>query len=193
LTEYVFTFPYLTDIGISGQINGDAVLSSYKKIKTLLDSVGFSARFVLPIFLLLICSSCAQQAAVPLGNDMMEIDISAAPVYGRAGAERMASTKAAETTLAMGYDKYMVMNNGGWNEITVGGGSQGTFSAAGGPAGASAFGQQSSAWGTMRHPEAKMIIKMYHYGDKGSSKAVDARAYLNSQGEDNSQGNSYPQ
>jgi hypothetical protein len=123
-------------------------------------------------------TACAHEAAIPLGNDMMEIDTSVAPVYGRAGAERIAINKAAEATLAMGYDKFIVVNNGGWNETTVGGGSQSTFNANATQMGGSAFGQQSSGWGTTRHPEAKMIIRMFHNGDKDSEKAVDARLVL---------------
>ena len=108
----------------------------------------------------------------------MEIDTSVAGVYGRAGAMRIAMHKAAESTLQMGYDKFIVENTNGWNETTVHGAS---FSAANGsatPQSANASGESGSSWGSQRHPEAKLLIHMYHNGDKGSDKAVDARAML---------------
>lgn len=128
--------------------------------------------------LILILSGCTHEAAIPLGNDMMEIDTSVAPVYGRAGAQRIAINKAAEATIAMGYDKFIVINNGGWNELTASGHSRSTIDANNNQIGGSAFGQQSSGWGTTRHPEAKMVIHMFHNGDKGADKAVDARLVL---------------
>ena len=77
----------------------------------------------------------------------------------------------------MGYDKFIVTNSDGWNESTTAGFSQGTanVNAGGG------FAQGSSGFGTIRHPEAKLVIKMFHNGDKGSEKAVDARQFLASQ------------
>src|SRR5277367_3333503 len=74
-------------------------------------------------------TSCAHQSAMPLGNDLMQIDVSAAPVYGRAGAQRMAFEEAAKATLDAGYDKFVVVNNAGWNEATVSGFSSGSFNA----------------------------------------------------------------
>lgn len=125
----------------------------------------------------LMLTGCYRQTAVPLGNDMMEIDVSAAPVYGRAGAMDMALTRAANATLTAGYDKFIVMNNNGWNESTLSGGSysQATANNMAGQA------QSGSAINTFRHPEIKMVIRMFHDGDKGAAKAVDARAVLKQQ------------
>jgi len=125
-------------------------------------------------------TACSHEAAIPLGNDMMEIDTSVAPVYGRAGAQRIAIHKAAEETIAMGYDKFIVVNNDGWNELTASGGSQATYNANVGQMGGSASGEKTSGWGVQRHPEAKLVIHMYHNGDKDAEKAVDARQVLNS-------------
>ncbi len=121
-----------------------------------------------------IISGCVHESAIPLGNDMMEIDVSAAPVYGRAGAQRIAFENAAKATLKMGYDKFIIINNAGWNESTFNAGSYGQASMNG-------FSGQASGGSyaeTMRHPESKLVIRMFHKGDKGSAKAVDARSII---------------
>lgn len=119
-------------------------------------------------------SACASQNAMPLGNDMMQIDVSAAPVYGRTGAQRMAFQKAAQATIEAGYERFVVVGNEGWNESTIGGGSYASVSA--NPYAASGYG--GSSWGSMRHPESTMVIKMFKKGDKGFDKAIDASQYL---------------
>ena len=111
---------------------------------------------------------------MPLGNDLMQIDVSAAPVYGRAGAQRMAFEEAAKATLDAGYDKFVVVNNAGWNEATVSGFSSGSFNATQNYA----SGGYSGGFGTLRHPESSMVIHMFHNGEKGAEKAVDARSVL---------------
>ncbi len=132
--------------------------------------------------LFLALSGCVHESAIPLSNDTAEIDVSTAPVYGRAGAVRIAMENAAKFTLQMGYDKFMVVDNGDWNEQTAAGGSFGSGSAYGNANNFGASSSQSSGFAIFRHPESKMIIKMFHKGDKNSSKAVDAQAYLNMQG-----------
>lgn len=126
------------------------------------------------LFAIIVLSACASQTATPLGNDMAQIDVSAAPVYGRAGAQRMAMEKAAQTTIDYGYDRFMVLGNKAWTELQGGGGSYGQFNAMGNQAN----GNFGSGWSINRAPETTMVIKMYHNKDKGASKAVDARQFL---------------
>ena len=126
---------------------------------------------IVAVVALFVLSGCMAQSAIPLGNDMMEINVSAAPVYGRAGAMKAAFAEAARATLAAGYDKFVVANNDGWNEAGFAAGSYGA-------ANVNAYSGQAnrgSFAGSTRHPEAKMLIKMFHAGDKGSEKAIDAR------------------
>ena len=123
-------------------------------------------------------SGCATQSAMPLGNDMMQIDVSAAPIYGRAGAMQMAYKTAAKATVQAGHDKFIVVDNKGWNEDTASGSSFGSFGAKVNSTGGSANGGGGSFWGEDRHPETSMIIHMFHNGDKGSEKAIDARQIL---------------
>lgn len=128
-------------------------------------------KFTVAIAALVVLSGCIQQSAIPLGNDMMEINVSAAPVYGRAGAVKAAYTEAARATIAAGYDKFIVANNDGWTE-------SGFVAASHGSANINRYGgqaNQNAFAGSQRHPEAKMLIKMFHAGDKGSEKAIDAR------------------
>jgi len=135
-------------------------------------------RILLITAAVLALSGCATQSAMPLGNDMMQIDVSAAPIYGRAGAMQMAYQTAAKATIKAGYDKFIVVGDNGWNETTAGGASFGSFGANATPAYGSASGSYSSGWGTHRHPESSMIIHMFHKGDKGSAKAIDAQQIL---------------
>ena len=123
-------------------------------------------------------AGCTHETAIPLGNDRMEIDTSVAGVYGRAGAMRIAMHKAAVSTVQMGYDKFIVENTNGWNETTEGGASFANVNGSANGQSASVAGQGGSSWGTQRHPEAKIIIHMFHDGEKGSAKAVDAHKLL---------------
>lgn len=137
-------------------------------------------------------SGCATQNAMPLGNDMMQIDVSAAPVYGRAGAQRMAMETAAKATVQAGYDKFIVMGNNAWNEQTASGGSYGSFNAMGSPGAFGASGGGGSFFGTQRRPESSMVIKMFHNGEPGSEKAIDARAMVGQQEQSNSTVTAHP-
>ena len=123
------------------------------------------------LMVLLLLAACATQSAMPLGNGLMQIDVSAAPVYGRAGAQEMALKKAAQATIDAGYDKFIVVKNQGWNENSISGGSYGSanVNAYGGMA------SEGSYFGSERHPEVNMTIRMFHYKDKGSNGAIDAR------------------
>lgn len=130
---------------------------------------------LLAIFsVMLLVTACVHESTIPLGNDMAEINVSAAPVYGRAGAQRIALANAAKTTIAMGYDKFIVTNSDGWNESTFNSGSyaQANVNTMSGQASGGGFAN------TMRHPESKLIIKMFHNGDKGAAKAVDAHKII---------------
>lgn len=123
---------------------------------------------------LTLLTACVHESAMPLGNNMVQIDVSAAPVYGRAGAQRIAMENAAKATLKMGYDKFIIVNNSGWNESTV---TAGSSSSAGGSA-YGFSGSSNSFASTNRHPEAKILVHMFHNGDKGSKDAVDAKQFL---------------
>lgn len=130
-------------------------------------------KYLLLFTTLISFSACATQTAMPLGNNLMQIDVSAAPVYGRAGAQRLALEKAAEATLEAGYDKFIVVSNNGWNESTASGNSTASFQA--NQYNASGFSQNN--WGTFRNPESTMVIRMYHNKDKGAAQAIDAHKY----------------
>lgn len=119
-------------------------------------------------------AACVRQTAIPLGNDLAEIDVSTSAVYRRAGAQEFALKKAAQTTLDYGYDRFMVVRSDGWNEVTVGGASYGNLNG-----NATGFSGQSGSFAdSTRSPEVKMVIRMLHNGDKGAERAVDARAVL---------------
>ncbi len=115
----------------------------------------------------------------------MQIDISAAPIYGRSGAQRIAFDNAAKATVDAGYDKFIVTNNNGWNETTASGGSYGSFNANQ----YNASGSYGNAFNMFRNPESTMVIRMYHYKDKGADKAIDAHKILEKKDGQNSETN----
>lgn len=129
---------------------------------------------ILVLGLLLLLSGCVQQSGMPLGDDKMLINISAPPAITRAEAYNAALMAAAKNTLENGYDKFSILNEGGWNETEFQGGSHGSFSA--NPYYASGY--SNSGFFTTRNPEIKMTIRMYKKGQKGASKALDARNIL---------------
>lgn len=117
-------------------------------------------------------------AAIPLGNDMMQIDVSGDIVHARADTQRMAFQKAAKATIEDGYDFFIVVENKGWTEPQSMDSPYGTLDG-----NASGF----DGWGfgggsTYRMPVSTMVIKMFRKGDKGAEKALDARQYLQTQG-----------
>jgi hypothetical protein len=137
-------------------------------------------KFVYTLAAPLLLFGCVHESAMPLGNHMAQIDVSAAPIYGRAGAQRIAMENAARTTLKMGYDKFVVVNTTGWNESTIQGGSYGSFNGNANNISGSGGGGFSS----VRHPESKLVIRMFHNGEKGARSAVDAQSILDQAKED---------
>lgn len=127
-------------------------------------------------FFVVTLASCAQISTVPLGNDMMEVNVSGPAVMRRANTQKIALVNAAQGTIDMGYDKFIIVNSNGWNETTAHTYGYGEFSANQ----AYASGAEGIYSGTNRLPESKLLIKMFHYGDKGASKAIDARRVLES-------------
>jgi hypothetical protein len=134
---------------------------------------------------LLALTGCVSTSSMPLGNDMAEINVSAAKVYTRADAMQMAYAEAAKTTVKMGYDKFLVVGSDGWNEQTASGGSYGQANINGNPYAFQGSAQNGSFFGTDRSPESKMIIKMFHNSDKEAKKAIDARAIIEDAKKDN--------
>jgi len=135
-------------------------------------------RYGLYLITALLAAGCVHESAQPLGNNMAQIDISASPVYGRAGTQRMAMEKAANTTLQMGYDKFIVISTNGWSETTVSGAHSGSFQGSATQTSSVISGSQNSGFSSFRHPESNLIIRMFKNGEKGSANAVDARQYL---------------
>ncbi len=134
------------------------------------------------IFLLFLLAGCATQTVTPLEKDLVQIDVSATPSHGRAGAQQLAVTKAAKTTIAYGYDKFLVLNNNTWNEQTYHSASassvQGNYSQYGSNGAGNISGGSFGSANTVRRPEAKLIVRMFKNGDKGSEKAIDAKIFL---------------
>lgn len=112
-------------------------------------------------------AGCASSSMMRLNADTAEINVNAAPVCGSAGAQRVAYEDAAIETLRAGYDGFII---GGTDEANPFGGVlfNQTYGAS------NSFG---SATMLFRHDQ-KLLIKMFHRGDPGYSRTVDARSVL---------------
>lgn len=162
-----------------------------RRVLTAAGRLMFGARWAM-VGTFTVLSACVHESAMSLGNDLIQINVSAAPVYGRAGAERIAYENAAKATLAAGYDKFIVVSNEGWTDQTYHSGSFSQVSASGTPALVTAQGTSSSSAFTLRHPEAKMVIRVFHANDSGADKAIDARTVLAAAGSQTSPVNPTP-
>lgn len=131
-------------------------------------------RGLLFIFAFVVVSACVNESSMPLGNDMMQIDVSAAPVYGRAGAQRIAYESAAKATVEAGYDKFIVVGSQSWNELGASGGSHSNYNASGSGMGYNASSSSGGGFRLFHKPESTLVIKMFKYKDKEANKAVDA-------------------
>lgn len=123
---------------------------------------------------ILVLASCAQKSAIPLGNDMMQIDVSGDIVHTRAQTQKMAFEKAAQATVEAGFDRFIIVDNKGWNE-------QGSIGSSYGRVDGNIFdidGRHFGGESTYRLPESTMVIRMIRRGDKGYAKAIEARKHL---------------
>lgn len=145
--------------------------------------------FLLTLVFLL--GACVETSAIPMGNNVAEINTSAAPGYTRAQTHDYSLLKAAQTTLEYGYQRFLVLDNKGWNERNSSGGSYNR-----GESGAIFGANQNIALGgtyeesyggsyysTYKNSETSMRIKMLRKGDNDFNNAVDAQMIVDKIGD----------
>lgn len=145
----------------------------------------------LSLLLVLLLMGCVETSAIPMGNNIAEINTSAAPGYTRAQAHDYSLLKAAQTTLEYGYQRFMVLDNKGWNESNASGGSYNrgesgaVFGANQDIALGGAYSQNygGSYYSTYKNSETSMRIKMLRKGDKGFKDSVDAQTIVDKIGD----------
>ena len=114
-------------------------------------------------------SACANTSTTRLAQNMVRIDVSAAPACGRSGAVSVVSKTAAIETLRYGYDKYIIAGTGAENNVGVYGTSYNYNYATGG-----IYATPMIA-GTH---DANMTVVMFTYDDPAGEQALDARSAL---------------
>ena len=114
-------------------------------------------------------SACANTSTTRLAQNMVRIDVSAAPACGRSGAVSVVSKTAAIETLRYGYDKYIIAGTGAENNVGVYGTSYNYNYATGG-----VYATPMIA-GTH---DANMTVVVFTYDDPAGAQALDARSAL---------------
>ena len=134
-------------------------------------------------------AGCASSSVLDVASDTIQISTSAARVCGQSGAQAVASKRAAIETLKRGYDGYMIVGGDYQNNVRVvvttpvtantqttgvinDYGNQATFS---GQSTTNYSGGYPIVGG--RHQQA-LTIRMFHGGDPGSERAVNAKGVL---------------
>lgn len=107
------------------------------------------------IFIPLLVAGCARSSTVPLANDMIQINTTAAPICGGAGAANVASKNAAVETLRHGFDKYVIVGSEAASDIV------------------------GIHYGVIqRSHDQGLIVKMFKNEDPQGANAISAREVL---------------
>lgn len=117
--------------------------------------------------------ACAHSSTMQLDANTVAVTVSAAPVCGITGAQRIAYEDAAIQTLRLGFDRFVIV------------GARGQDSLAGvinGPVTASTYGSTTTVSGGLstlvsRHRQ-QLIVRMFHDGDPMAGRAVSAKLVL---------------
>jgi hypothetical protein len=133
---------------------------------------------------LLVLAGCASSSVLDVASDTIQISTSVAPVCGQAGAQAVASKRAAIETLSymvLGADAQDNVRVVGTTPITANTYSNGTINGYGNTATYS--GQSHTTFGggypiVAGHHEQSLMIRMFRAGDPGSERAVDAKRIL---------------
>ena len=135
--------------------------------------------------LAVVLSGCVSTNVTPLSQNTIVVSTSAAPVCGRAGAQRVALQQVAAETIRRGYDTFIIVGAASQNDVRVVGFTPITSSTD-----FSAYYFGSSIYGranTVTQGGAPIIggsydqdfaVEMFRYNDPKSRNAIDARAEL---------------
>lgn len=118
-------------------------------------------------------AACAQSSVMQLDANTAAVTVSAAPVCGVTGAQRVAYEDAAIETLRLGYDRFIIEGVRGQDRL-----SGVLFT----PVTASSFGSTETVTGGdplfLFHHRQQIVVKMFHSSDPMASRAVSARGVL---------------
>lgn len=130
----------------------------------------------LPI-IALCAAGCAQTSSLPLAEDMVAITASTAPICGLAGAQQIASRRAAVETIKKGFDRFTIVDSEyhaqpklvGYAPMQV----NTTYNY---------WGSSSTVTGgspiVMNDHNQQLVVKMFKEGDPAGVNAIVARDFL---------------
>lgn len=129
--------------------------------------------------------SCAETTVTPVSANQVMITTSAAPACGISGAQQVAAKMAAVETLRRGFERFTVAGASAQNNVRVtqtsptGSYTSGSFNSYGntvyGSANTTYYGGGPVYSGSN---DASLLVVMYRKGDRGFTRAVDAKATL---------------
>ena len=134
-------------------------------------------------------AGCASTTTIPISNDVVQINTSAAPLCGGNGARKVAVQMASIETIKRGYDKFIVVGGGHENNTgVVGYTPQQSYTT--GSVNGNLYGNSYSAYGNSQtttyggqpiiagsHDQA-LTIKMFRNSDPAGANAISARQQL---------------
>jgi hypothetical protein len=139
--------------------------------------------------ILLLLTGCARTTTIPIANDVVQINTSAAPICGGNGARKVAVQMASIETINRGFDKFIVVGGGHQNNTGVVGYTPQQSYTTGSVQG-NLYGNSYSAFGNSQtttyggqpiiagsHDQA-LTIKMFRNNDPAGANAISARQQL---------------
>jgi hypothetical protein len=133
---------------------------------------------VLAIIGMLGLSGCVSTSVIPFSENTVQINTSADPVCGGAGAQKEAMTDAAITTIKSGYDSFIIQGMQAQNNVRVVGYTPieaHTTSNGDGTSTTTVSGGQPIVGGTHDH---SIVVQMFHASDPNAANSIPARGYL---------------
>lgn len=121
-------------------------------------------------------ASCASQHAIDMSKDTLQMEVSSSAPDNRADAVKNGADSIPQQVLDRGYDLYQILDI---HSDTVGS----TFGAGVDTMNLDLVSKTITSVGglaiaTLHSGEASLKVKMYHYGEKGSDDALDAKEQL---------------
>ena len=125
--------------------------------------------------------ACAQSSTMPLSVDTFQLLASAAPVCGPAGAQRVASRRAAIETINRGFDKFVILDAAAASDVRVVGHTPIQAHTTGSIYGGNVMATTTYSGGYPiiggKHNQA-LVVKMFKDGDPRGATAISARGTL---------------
>ena len=142
-------------------------------MKMLVEALGFSV--------VVLVSACASSTSTRLAQNIVRIDVSAAPACGSSGARRLVNRMAAVETIRLGYDKYYIAAMDSQNNVRIVGANYNTTGTLNTYGNTGTYSSTTTATpifaGTQ---DAATVVVMFKANDPEGRNALSARSALGS-------------